>query len=60
MISLRLRCSTFWVDVRLNEINRRWIASADTRGCAGWRRGVSEKGAPKTRLIRARAVPPAG
>lgn len=30
MISLRLFCSTFWVDVRLREINGRWIASADT------------------------------
>lgn len=30
MISLRLTCSTFWVDVRLLEINGRWIASADT------------------------------
>jgi len=30
MILLRLRCSSFWVDVRLREINGRWIASADT------------------------------
>ena len=30
MIMLRLNCSTFWVDVRLREINGRWIASADT------------------------------
>lgn len=30
MITLRLNCSTFWVDVRLLEINGRWIASADT------------------------------
>jgi hypothetical protein len=30
MISLRLTCSTFWVDVRLREINGRWIASAET------------------------------
>jgi hypothetical protein len=30
MILLRLNCSTFWVDVRLREINGRWIASADT------------------------------
>src|SRR5919106_4976704 len=30
MIRLRLRCSAFWVDVRLREINGRWIASADT------------------------------
>jgi hypothetical protein len=30
MISLRLSCSTFWVEVRLLEINGRWIASADT------------------------------
>ena len=27
---LRLTCSLFWVDVRLREINGRWIASADT------------------------------
>jgi hypothetical protein len=27
---LRLTCSTFWVDVRLREMNGRWIASADT------------------------------
>ena len=30
MIVLRLTCSLFWVDVRLREINGRWIASADT------------------------------
>jgi len=30
MIVLRLTCSAFWVDVRLREINGRWIASADT------------------------------
>jgi hypothetical protein len=30
MISVRLTCSTSWVDVRLLEINGRWIASADT------------------------------
>ncbi|MDP9270408.1 MAG: hypothetical protein M3P14_05460 [Chloroflexota bacterium] len=30
MILLRLTCSTFSVDVRLREINGRWIASADT------------------------------
>jgi len=30
VIVLRLVCSTFWVDVRLREINGRWIASADT------------------------------
>ena len=30
MIRLRLTCSAFWVDVRLREINGRWIASADT------------------------------
>ena len=30
MIVLRLTCSAFWVDVRLREINVRWIASADT------------------------------
>jgi hypothetical protein len=32
MIRLRLHCSTFWVDVRLREMNGRWIASADTSG----------------------------
>jgi hypothetical protein len=26
----RLQCSAFWVDVRLLEVNGRWIASADT------------------------------
>jgi hypothetical protein len=30
MIVLRLSCSAFWVEVRLREINGRWIASADT------------------------------
>jgi hypothetical protein len=30
MIVLRLRCSAFWVDLRMREINGRWIASADT------------------------------
>jgi len=30
VILLRLSCSSFWVDVRLGEINGRWIASADT------------------------------
>jgi hypothetical protein len=30
MSVLRLTCSAFWVDVRLLEINGRWIASADT------------------------------
>ena len=30
MISLRLTCSATCVDVRLLEINGRWIASADT------------------------------
>jgi hypothetical protein len=30
MIVLRLTYSAFWVDVRLREINGRWIASADT------------------------------
>jgi hypothetical protein len=32
MDTLRLQCSTFWVDVRLREMNGRWIASADTAG----------------------------
>jgi hypothetical protein len=27
---LRLSCSAFWVDVRLTEIDGRWLASADT------------------------------
>ena len=26
----RLLCSAFWVDVRLLEVNGRWIGSADT------------------------------
>ena len=26
----RLQCSAFWVDVRLLDVNGRWIASADT------------------------------
>ena len=30
VVVLRLTCSLFWVDVRLREINGRWIASADT------------------------------
>lgn len=30
MIVLRLTCAAFWVDIRLREINGRWIASADT------------------------------
>jgi hypothetical protein len=30
MVTLRLFCATFWVDVRLRDINGRWIASADT------------------------------
>jgi hypothetical protein len=30
LIVLRLSCSSFWVVVRLVEINGRWIASADT------------------------------
>lgn len=28
--TIRLHCSTVWVDVRLREMNGRWIASADT------------------------------
>ena len=32
MVTLRLSCATFWVDVRLRELNGRWIASADTPG----------------------------
>jgi hypothetical protein len=30
METLRLSCATFWVDVRLREMNGRWLASADT------------------------------
>ena len=30
MITLRLTCDAFWVDVRLREINGRWLASTDT------------------------------
>ena len=30
MMQMRLTSSVFWVDVRLLEINGRWIASADT------------------------------
>ncbi|MEP6469544.1 MAG: hypothetical protein ABJC24_07210 [Chloroflexota bacterium] len=30
MVTLRLLCATFWVGVRLRDINGRWIASADT------------------------------
>ncbi len=30
MTVLRLTSSAFWVDVRLREINERWIPSADT------------------------------
>lgn len=30
MITIRLTCTMFYVDVRVREINGRWIASADT------------------------------
>ena len=30
MVTLRLTSAAIWVDVRLREINGRWIASADT------------------------------
>jgi hypothetical protein len=30
MIGLRLTCATFFVDVRLREINGRWVEAADT------------------------------
>jgi hypothetical protein len=30
MHTLRLTCSAFYVDLRLSEINGRWVASADT------------------------------
>lgn len=29
MQTLRLSCSWFWVDIRLNTLNGRWVASAD-------------------------------
>jgi hypothetical protein len=32
VVTVRLTCSAFWVDVRLREINGRRIASADTPG----------------------------
>lgn len=41
MIVLRLTCSIFWVDVRLREIDGRWIASADTP--AGPSLGLGER-----------------
>ena len=28
--TMRLVCSGFWADVRLTELNGRWLASADT------------------------------
>jgi hypothetical protein len=30
VITLRLTCDALWVDVRLREMNGRWMASADT------------------------------
>jgi hypothetical protein len=30
MVTFHLRCATFYVDVRLRQINGGWIASADT------------------------------
>jgi hypothetical protein len=36
-----LRCSSFWVDVRLREMNGRWIASADTPDGPSLRLGKS-------------------
>ncbi len=30
--TFRLVCSKFWVDVRLHQIQGRWLASADTPG----------------------------
>ena len=41
MSVLRLTCSDFWVDVRLREINGRWIASADTPGGPSLGCGIS-------------------
>jgi hypothetical protein len=40
VVRYRLECSAFWVDVRMLEVNGRWIASADTPrgpslGCGG-------------------------
>jgi hypothetical protein len=32
MVTLRLTCDAFWVDVRVRELNGRFIASADTPG----------------------------
>lgn len=32
MTVLRLTCAPFWVDVRIREINGRWMASADASG----------------------------
>jgi hypothetical protein len=32
MIRIRLSCETFYVDVRVRELNGRFIASADTPG----------------------------
>ena len=29
MQTLRLSCSWFWVDIRLNALNGRWVASVD-------------------------------
>ncbi len=29
MQTVRLTCSWFWVDLRINDLNGRWIASAD-------------------------------
>lgn len=45
MHQLRLRCSLFYVDVRLREFNGRWLAAADTLDgpSLGW--GMSAVGA---------------
>jgi hypothetical protein len=32
METIRLSCAKFWVDVRLREMNGRWLGSADTPG----------------------------
>jgi hypothetical protein len=41
VVKMRLRCSAFWVDVRLSEFGGRWLASADTPHGPSLGRGVS-------------------
>ena len=45
MIQMRLTSSLFWVDVRLLEINGRWLASADTPDGPSLGLGTSALGA---------------